>query len=186
MSAIRKRSRKICPSLSRPSMPRIGLLAPSATISQSACSVYSPPGAATEIATRSACSATPTTRFCQRNSACGSSPNRSTRNCSTQYCCRLMNAGRRWPGSGMRLNSNTCSSRENTRPTFQLTPLATSRSAHPRRSRISSARFAQQIAREPTLTVLSSSSTRTSMPRCARSIAAVRPIGPAPATITGQ
>ena len=27
---------------------------------------------------------------------------RSTRYCSNQYCCRLTNAGRRWPGSGRR------------------------------------------------------------------------------------
>jgi hypothetical protein len=47
-------------------------------------------------------------------------------------------------------------------------------------------RFDQQIARDPTLTVSSSSSTSTSMPRSARSIAAVSPTGPAPATITGQ
>ena len=47
-------------------------------------------------------------------------------------------------------------------------------------------RFDQQIAREPTLTVSSSSSTSTSMPCSARSIAAVNPTGPAPATITGQ
>jgi len=48
------------------------------------------------------------------------------------------------------------------------------------------ARRGQQIAREPMLTVSSSSSTRTSTPRRARSIAAVNPTGPAPATITGQ
>ncbi len=38
-SAIRKRSMKILPSMSSPSMWRIGLRAPSATISQSASSV---------------------------------------------------------------------------------------------------------------------------------------------------
>src|SRR3569623_646246 len=41
------------------------------------------------------------------------------------------------------------------------------------------------MAREPTLTVQSSSSTRAGMPCCARSIAAPRPTGPAPPTLTG-
>jgi hypothetical protein len=55
----------------------------------------------------------------------------------------------------------------------------------PSRSQISSVRFDQQIARLPTLTVWSSSSTTTSWPCRARSSAATSPTGPAPITTTG-
>jgi len=45
--------------------------------------------------------------------------------------------------------------------------------------------LAKQIAREPIDSLLSSSSTTTGTPCCARSIAMVRPTGPAPTTTTG-
>ena len=60
------------------------------------------------------------------------------------------------------------------------------RSPQPRRSRISSVRFDQQIARLPIDTTSLSSSSSTSISCSARSIAAASPTGPAPTTTTGQ
>ena len=142
MSAMRKRSRKTCPSLSRPSIVRTGLRAPSQATSHSQASVYAPSGVSTVTVTPSAAAATAVTRFFQRRSIAGSACARSTRYCSSQYCCRLTNAGRRWPVSGRRSKLYTSSSWWNTLPTFQRTPLSATGSPQPRRSRISSARLA--------------------------------------------
>jgi hypothetical protein len=59
------------------------------------------------------------------------------------------------------------------------------RSPQPRRSNTSSVRLAKQIAREPLDSLLSSSSSTTGMCRSARSMASVRPTGPAPTITTG-
>jgi hypothetical protein len=64
------------------------------------------------------------------------------------------------------------------RPTFHVTPFSSIRSPTPSRSKISSVRLAQQIAREPTETTLLSSSTTLATPRCARSIAMDKANGP--------
>ena len=64
--------------------------------------------------------------------------------------------------------------------------LRPSRSPTPSRSRISSVRFDQQMPREPSPIRSASSISTTGTPRCARSIAAARPTGPAPTTTTGR
>ncbi len=96
-----------------------------------------------------------------------------------------MKAGILWPGSGSRSKLHTSLSRWKSRPTFQVTPFSTMRSPTPSRSNISSVRFDQQIARLPTETTSLSSSTTEAMPRCAKSIAAASPTGPAPTMTTG-
>jgi hypothetical protein len=103
--------------------------------------------------TRSASGVRPTTLFSQRTSADGNAATRSTRHILDGVLLQVDERGSVVTGSGSRSNWNTRPSRWNTLPTFQLTPLRTIGSPHPRRSKISSVRFAQQIAREPTLTV---------------------------------
>ena len=105
MSAIRNRSRNAWPSHSSPSSCRTELREPSAAISHSQPSAYSPSGVATVTSTPSARGRTATTLLSQRRSMQGSAEARSTRYCSNQYCCRLTNAGRRWPGFGQEIES---------------------------------------------------------------------------------
>ena len=96
-----------------------------------------------------------------------------------------MKAGYSCPSSGSKLKSNNWRSRQNTRPTFQVTPFASILRPRPRRPKISRLRLAMQMARLPVLTVSSSSTSTTGTPRCARSSARVSPTSPPPATTAG-
>ena len=96
-----------------------------------------------------------------------------------------MKAGILWPASGSRSKFHTSLSRWKSRPTFQVTPFSTIRSPTPSRSKISSVRFDQHMARLPIETTSLSSRTTHLIPRNAQSIAAASPTGPAPTMMTG-
>ncbi len=111
---------------------------------------YSPSGVSTRTATRSVCCVTPTTLFASAAPPAAARRQRSTRNCSTQYCWRLMNAGMPVAGLGQQVEAGRPPRRERTRVRRSSARLsAPCRSPQPRRSKISSVRLDQQIAREP-------------------------------------